>query len=101
MNTTKIFRNYKKFLNRPDKSVNGVKQYFIDCQSPKYDYQADNATNTGCWCCLNCTDCTECIKCNNCHNCYNCAYCINCWDIENGEDAYATSGRKRKERTTR
>jgi len=99
MNTTKIFKHMTEFMLREDQSVNGVSQDFIDEMKksyPDYDYQADNATNTGCWCCYKCTNCercslsltshycTECYFiarchwCKKCEDCNDCRYCENC-----------------------
>ncbi len=65
MNQTKIFKDYAEFLNREDKTVNGVSVEFA-VENP--DYETDNATNTGCWNCLNCVNCRYCDDCFNCNS---------------------------------
>ena len=54
---TEIFESYRAFLQREDKSVNGVSPRFAE-RFPNYAEM--NETNTGCW------------------NCYDCKYCKNC-----------------------
>jgi hypothetical protein len=61
---TEIFESYEDFVNREDKSVNGV--------SPEYagnhpDYELMNESNVGCWNCVACTECVDCVRCYACH----------------------------------
>lgn len=63
---TKIFKNYKDFLRREDKSINGV--------SPKFaknhpSFEENNESNVGCWCCYRCDTCYGCKGCNDCYQC--------------------------------
>lgn len=74
---TQIFKSYEDFLNRPDKTVNGVSEDFAKANP---NYGDDNSNNTGCWnCseCRNCKDCEWCKRCYYCENCYECEYCQN------------------------
>ena len=59
---TEIFENYREFLQREDKTVNGVSQGFAHMHP---DYEIGNKTNEGCWNCTNCTDCIDCFYCTD------------------------------------
>ena len=72
MNKTQIFESYGHFLDREDKSVNGVSPDFAFVHP---DYYADNFTNTGCWNCLACRYCDNCIYCSYSHHLTDCATC--------------------------
>jgi|GEM_PF-2018773 len=76
-NQTLIFESYNDFLNRQDKSINGVSKEFANANP---DYKKHNQTNTGCWNCTSCTNCKDCISCNYCTNCVSCNCCIYCND---------------------
>jgi len=66
---TQIFNSYAHFLNREDKTANGVSPEFAE----KYpDFEAQNETNSGCW---NCSDCRYCRYCSDCSDCRYCSYC--------------------------
>ena len=90
--TTKVFKTYKKFQNRKDKSANGVSPEFAK-RHP--NWRAMNKTNEGCWECINCN---YCARCTNCTNCTNCAYCTDCTDCygcsENNNSSFTISGEK-------
>jgi hypothetical protein len=43
---TQIFKSYDEFLQREDKSVNGVSDEFAQRH---VNYAEQNETNTGCW----------------------------------------------------
>ncbi len=60
---TKIFYSYVAFLNREDKTTNGVSKEFAE-QNPEFEKQ--NETNEGCW---NCSDCSGCSRCSDCSDC--------------------------------
>ena len=83
MSKTLVFNSYEEFLNRPDKSINGVSISFA-LDYP--DFSNQNLTNKGCFNLASCTNCTSCTWCRNCNNCYNCSHsstcnhCINCND---------------------
>lgn len=86
---TQIFKDYSEFENREDKSLNGVTPKFA---SDNPGYEADNATNDGCFDCEGCTkcsgcmycsSCTDCADCMGCKNCKNCADCVDCEDCKN------------------
>lgn len=78
---TKIFKTYADFLNRKDKSVNGVSPEFTELHP---EYNEMNSSNWGCWncvrCenCIDCTDCKRCLRCHRCENCSDCSQCIRC-----------------------
>lgn len=82
MAKTEIFENFESFLNRPDKSVNGVSPEFAKGNS---NYAKQNKTNTGCWDCEKCNDCEYCTYCLNCKRC---DYCVSC---NNRKDCYELS----------
>jgi hypothetical protein len=77
---TQIFYNHEAFLNREDKSINGVNQLFVR-DNPNWE-QDDRCT--GCWNCIHCINCTNCDDCSNCVNCIECtscfdsSYCVGC-----------------------
>lgn len=89
---TKIFNSVNDFINREDKTLNGVSLEFV----AKYpNWEKENQTNIGCWDCYNCTECTysynlnSCHKCNDCYfcvHCINCIRCVICKGIQNGND---------------
>lgn len=53
---TQIFKTYKDFTDRKDKTVNGVNEEFAK-KHP--DYEKDNESNVGCWNCTYCKDCED------------------------------------------
>jgi len=59
---TKIFKSYREFKNRENKSINGVSEGFVKRNS---NYVEQNKTNKGCW---NCKHCEFCEHCNDCEN---------------------------------
>jgi len=65
---TEVFESYLKFLERPDKSVNGVIKGFAEI-FPNWEQM--NETNEGCW---NCLDCKNCKYCWDCEDCVGCAF---------------------------
>ena len=82
MSKTEIFNSYEEFLNRPDKSINGISINF----ALKYpNYEKDNETNNNCYNCLNCNNCINCDYCINCSYCTNSSlcdeyhHCTNCY----------------------
>lgn len=78
--TTRIFENYNAFINRVDKTVNGVSPEFAIFYP---NWQQMNETNKGCWNCVNCTFCENCTHCHNSVKCINtilCNGCIECRD---------------------
>lgn len=79
---TKIFKDHQEFIDRKDKSQNGVNQEFAD----KYPHWKEiNDTNTGCW---NCYYCMNCIHCNYCRYCLDCWYCKSCKSCINCYNSY-------------
>ena len=83
----KIYKNYKEFLYREDKTINGVSQRFLDEQSITLD--TINLINcTGCWNCRECRNCIDCRNCSICRYCRDCEYCSECNDCINCNDCY-------------
>ena len=77
---TKIFKSYDEFLNRKDKSLNGVSEGFSK-NNPNYLIQ--NKANVGCWNCSHCDDCShcsDCFRCSDCSDCFRCSHCDDCHD---------------------
>jgi len=74
---TKIFKDYSEFLQREDKAENGVSQIFAD-NNP--NWEAQNATNKGCWNCSGCSGCSGCFDCSDCSGCSGCFGCSGCSD---------------------
>ena len=74
MAKTQIFENYESFLNRDDKSINGVTEDFV--KKHGIDLDVDNG-NYGCW---NCKDCRYCEYCKDCMGCFNCKDCNDCYE---------------------
>lgn len=72
---TQIFNTYYEFCRRPDKSVNGVSPEFAASHS---NWEADNASNVGCWNCSLCSFCVLCSSCVRCSDCKRCAQCSEC-----------------------
>lgn len=69
MAKTQIFSNYREFLDRADKAINGVTEAFAKEHNINLDV---DAKNSGCWncnACLACTDCTDCTLCVACDDC--------------------------------
>jgi hypothetical protein len=60
---TEIFKSKKDFLNRSDRSINGVSEEFAK-NNP--EYKKENETNKACW---NCSDCSRCSGCFGCFDC--------------------------------
>jgi hypothetical protein len=63
---TQIYESYTAFLNRSDKSENGVSGEFA-AEYP--DFKKRNATNKGCWNCSDCRGCSDCSDCSDCRGC--------------------------------
>lgn len=61
--STEVFKSYKDFLSREDKSVNGVSEEYASSHN---DYERDNISNDGCWNCLHCVNCIDCLGCQRC-----------------------------------
>jgi len=57
MSKVQIFKSYEEFLQREDKSINGVSQEYLDY---------NNLT-------------LETLNLINCEQCWNCYECENCW----------------------
>ena len=71
MSKIQIFKDYDEFLNRSDKSVNGVTQKFLDENYLILEHlQLKNCI--GCFNCFNCKDCINCKDCLNCEDCKDC-----------------------------
>ncbi len=64
---TEIFESYRSFLERPDKTVNGVSADF----AAKNQHDEDRG-NKGCW---NCSVCYDCYGCSGCSDCSGYSYC--------------------------
>lgn len=75
---TEIFKDYKDFLKRKDRKLNGVTKEFAE----KYpDYEKQNETNMGCFNCIGCTRCRTCVNCQFCDLCRcSCIDCVECYD---------------------
>jgi hypothetical protein len=77
---TKVFKSYEDFLNREDKTLNGVTEEFFEAyKSGIYD-----SDNEGCWNCKSCSDCVGCVNCRDCQsstNCINSNLCYNSEDL--------------------
>jgi hypothetical protein len=101
----KIYKNYKEFCQREDKTINGVSQEFLDAHSfTKTSEFLDDDLVTGlklveiilvkctrCWNCSGCYDCKNCINCINCFwstNCKNCKDCVRCSVCKNCKDCF-------------
>ena len=69
-----IFKNYEEFLQRQDKTINGVSEEWLD----DYGLTFDDIKLINCEGLWNCDNCEGCINCENCFNCLNCTYCIKC-----------------------
>lgn len=81
-----IFKDYQAFLERPDKSVNGVSPEFVERYPDVllFDFSLSGSSiNEGCWNCLYCKRCKNCIECDYCTKCNNCSYCS---DVHNSSD---------------
>ncbi len=92
---TEIFESYDAFLNRKDKTANGVSTQFAN----KYpNWKEMNETNTGCWNCVECEDCSSCKECKTCQMCVECEMCENLiaefWKLHNTKSI--NEGRKIK-----
>jgi len=72
---TEIFNDYSAFLEREDKTLNGVAVEFARENSTTFE----EAGCEGCW---NCTDCIDCKGCFNCRDCKGCKYCTDCIDCK-------------------
>ena len=94
MSKTLVFNSYEEFLNRPDKSINGVIASFALAHP---DYISQNLTNKGCFNLIKCTNCIDCKWCDGCHNCHYCRYssycndCINCRQLDYCNDCLKCS----------
>ena len=80
---TKIFKDYSEFLQREDKAENGVSQIFAD-NNP--NWEAQNATNKGCWNCSGCSGCSGCFDCSDCSDCFDCSGCSGCFGCSGCSD---------------
>lgn len=79
---TRIFKSYEEFLDRSDKSINGVSiEFAID--NPEWEEM--NITNTGCWNCYLCFDCYFCDSCKYCTYCRDCTLCVYCFSCVSSE----------------
>jgi hypothetical protein len=54
---TKIFKSKTEFLNRDDKTINGVSAEFA---GENLEFEKQNKTNEGCWNCSRCSGCSDC-----------------------------------------
>src|SRR3990167_2688685 len=77
---TQIFDSYSEFFKREDKEVNGVNPQFAK-DNP--DFEKQNETNKGCWCCSDCSDCSRCSRCSGCSRCSDCSDCYDCSGCSN------------------
>ncbi len=75
--STKIFKTFSEFTDRPDKSVNGVSPTFAK-EHPYYE--SDNKGNVGCWECIDCWGCVECIDCERCNESVRLTWCTGCYE---------------------
>ena len=71
---TIVYKNYRDFRTREDKTSNGVSEGFA---LEFANYEEMNSTNKGCW---NCIDCTDCIDCAGCFDCTYCTKCVECFE---------------------
>ncbi|MCL2312127.1 MAG: hypothetical protein FWC41_06530 [Firmicutes bacterium] len=83
MSKIQVFKDYKEFCNRKDKSINGVSQDFLEMNedNPMTIDELNLVNCEGCWNCYecqNCINCIDCVSCIDCQNCINCLQCINC-----------------------
>ena len=74
---TAVFKDYEDFLQRDDRTLNGVSLEFAEAHP---DYEQKNATNTGCWNCSDCSRCWNCSHCSHCSDCSRCSRCSGCSD---------------------
>ena len=74
---TEIYNSYGDFLQREDKTLNGVSPDFA-ARNP--GFVEDNSTNKGCWNTWGSSECSYCWSCDGCHRCENLEYCIDCTD---------------------
>jgi hypothetical protein len=72
---TIVFKDYRSFMNREYKEVNGVSEVFAT-NNP--DYDINNETNKYCWNCSGCSDCWNCSGCSRCSDCSSCSDCSDC-----------------------
>lgn len=82
MRKTEIFSSIGAFMERTDRSLNGVSSEFV-AQHPNWEEM--NATNNGCW---NCEDCVNCANCERCIRCSYCFACEDCYDCARCVDSY-------------
>ena len=75
----KIYKNYKEFSQREDKTINGVSQDFLNYAGITLD-KLNLINCEDCWNCRNCKDCWYCQDCCDCEECTNCTNCTNCRD---------------------
>ncbi len=73
---TVIFESYDAFLNRKDKTANGVSTQFAN-KHP--NWKEMNETNQGCW---NCAECEDCLFCVECEECVECSFCWGCVELQ-------------------
>ena len=85
---TQIFDSYSEFFKREDKEVNGVNPQFAK-DNP--DFEKQNETNKGCWCCSDCSDCSDCSGCSDCSDCSGCSRCSGCYDCSRCSGCYDCS----------
>jgi hypothetical protein len=101
MSKVQIFKDYKEFQNREDKTINGVSQKFLDGGGTETRGSLlDQLTSKiiindlhlidceGCWNCIECVECKDCIRCDYCKKCINCEYCCDCINCKECEGCY-------------
>ena len=71
---TEIYKDYKAFLERDNKTLNGVTQVFAD-ENPGWEVECGNVA---CWNCSGCSDCSGCFDCSDCSDCFDCSGCSGC-----------------------
>lgn len=109
MPAIEIFRDYSDFIERKDKTINGVDEDFA-IKHP--DYSEMSYHNAGCWNCIDCYNCDYCSYCVDCISCDYCSYskeliycrycvscegCIRCYgcnDIKNGNELKAINNKQ-------
>ncbi len=103
---TQVFDSHQAFLDRPDKTMNGVSRGFMQglvarfgttnalsgVRMATYNLFYTDMGNTGCWNCLDIRDCQDCyqcesstglIRCFEIHNSTNCTDCVRGSDQHN------------------
>ena len=85
---TKVYPSYSAFLDRADKSENGVSESFAKLHP---DYEKQNEKNERCWDCSDCYGCSDCSRCSRCYGCSDCSGCYGCSDCS---DCYSLKNAK-------